>query len=56
MATSVILDREELYRDVWSKGADVVARKYVLTESDIMACFALGVPKRSRVLDETQSR
>jgi len=45
----VILDREELYRDVWSKGAAMVARKYDLTEGDIRkACFALDVPRPAR--------
>ena len=45
----VILDREELYRDVWSKGAGMVARKYDLTEGDIRkACFALDVPRPAR--------
>ena len=45
----VILDREELYRDVWSKGAGMVARKYDLTEGDIRkACFALDVPRPPR--------
>ena len=45
----VILDREELYRDVWSKGVSMVARKYDLTEGDIRkACFALDVPRPAR--------
>lgn len=45
----VILDREELYRDVWSKGVGMVARKYDLTEGDIRkACFALDVPRPAR--------
>jgi hypothetical protein len=42
----VVLDREELYRDVWSKRASAVARKYGLDEGDIRkACFALDVPR-----------
>ncbi len=45
----VILDREELYRDVWSKRAGMVARKYDLTEGEIRkACFALDVPRPAR--------
>lgn len=49
MFMEVILDREELYRDVWSKGAGMVARKYDLTEGDIRkACFALDVPRPAR--------
>lgn len=45
----VILDREELYHDVWSKGVGMVARKYDLTEGDIRkACFALDVPRPAR--------
>lgn len=49
MFMEVILDREELYRDVWSKGAGLVARKYDLTEGDIRkACFALDVPRPAR--------
>lgn len=45
----VILDREELYRDVWSKGTGMVARKYDLTEGEIRkACFALDVPRPAR--------
>jgi hypothetical protein len=41
----VILDREELYRDVWSTTVSAVARKYNLTDFDIRkACFALDVP------------
>ena len=46
---AVILDREELYRDVWSKRASAVARKYGLDEGDIRrACFALDVPRPAR--------
>jgi hypothetical protein len=45
----VILNREELYRDVWSKGISMVARKYDLSEGDIRkACFALDVPRPAR--------
>lgn len=45
----VILDRQELYRDVWSKGIGTVARKYDLSEGDIRkACFALDVPRPAR--------
>jgi hypothetical protein len=45
----VVLDREELYRDVWSKRASAVARKYGLDEGDIRrACFALDVPRPAR--------
>jgi len=41
----VILDREELYREVWSTTVSAVARKYNLTDHDIRkACFALDVP------------
>jgi len=41
----VILDREELYREVWSATVSAVARKYDLTDYDIRkACFALDVP------------
>lgn len=45
----VVLDREELYRDVWSKRASAVARKYGLDEGDIRkACFALDIPRPAR--------
>lgn len=41
----VILDREDLYREVWSMTVSAVARKYNLTDFDIRkACFALDVP------------
>jgi len=41
----VILDRDELYREVWSTTVSAVARKYNLTDYDIRkACFALDVP------------
>lgn len=43
------LDREELYREVWSRSVGAVARKYDLTEGDIRkACFALEVPRPAR--------
>lgn len=42
----VILNRQELYRDVWSKRVGMVACKYNLTEGEIRkACFALDVPR-----------
>jgi len=45
----VILDREELHREVWSKSVSAVARKYNLTDGDIRkACFALDVPRPDR--------
>lgn len=45
----VILDREELYREVWSKSVSAVARKYNLADGDIRkACFALNVPRPDR--------
>jgi len=48
-AVDVILDREELHREVWSKSVSAVARKYNLTDGDIRkACFALDVPRPDR--------
>jgi hypothetical protein len=45
----VILDREELHREVWSKSVSAVARKYNLSDGDIRkACFALDVPRPDR--------
>ena len=45
----VILDREELHREVWSKSVSAVARKYNVTDGDIRkACFALDVPRPDR--------
>lgn len=42
----VILDRDELYREVWVRSVGAVARKYGLTEGDIRkACYALDVPR-----------
>jgi len=41
----VTLEREQLYREVWSMTVSAVARKYNLTDYDIRkACFALDVP------------
>jgi hypothetical protein len=41
----VTLEREQLYREVWSTTVSAVARKYNLTDYDIRkACFALDVP------------
>lgn len=43
------LEREELYREVWSRSVGAVARKYDLTEGDVRkACFALDVPRPAR--------
>lgn len=45
----VNLDREQLYRDVWSRSVSAVARKYGLTAGAIRkACFALNIPKPDR--------
>lgn len=42
----VVLDREELYRDVWSKRIGMLALKYNLTDGEIRkACFALDIPR-----------
>jgi hypothetical protein len=41
----VVLDRKQLYQEVWSMTVSAVARKYNLTDYDIRkACFALDVP------------
>jgi len=41
----VILDREQLYQDVWSMTVSAVGRKYNVGAYDIRkACFALDVP------------
>lgn len=45
----VVLDREELYQDVWSRRPSAVARKYCVDEGDIRrACFVLNVPRPER--------